>query len=742
MVPPLTSRWSGVCRGASVGLVLAAAAHAADLWSEKNLAAFFEPDRTTLVALSPDGRHLAYTVREDRTLRLMVEDLDSPEKRFAAFLEAEGKRSFFNRTVSVPATLRYVDWVDDRQILYLVSRPVAERGYDEELRLVDVDGSNPRTLLTSNEVETTYDPPTAVTSADRPPPAPISTPRRLQVIGFVTGAPHVLAVAALGNARVETTVYRIDLDSGRRTVTAETTERGRLLFDHSGDPRIEETPRIALPPPTMNFGGGGEEGGGGPIRRSEFFHEGPRVVRQEFLHTAAGRDRWQALDRLVRETPPPIFRYGDADFYGKRSFPLGFAADPNVLYFASNVDRDTFGVYALDLTTGRRSGFAVERDDFDVVDPSATFAEQALVLDRDAKLLGVRLAEGSRGTVWFDPQLAEWQRNLETAIAHRTLSILGWTQDRARVLVLATGTSEPGRYFVCDRGTPVRLTEVLRRTPKIDAGAIAHTEPLALTADRHVLTGVVTYPDHPLVNPPPLVLVCDDFAARPAGLAFDRGAQALAGFGFLVVQINARGGGGLGDRHRAAIADSFDRAPLQDVLASLEWLRAHVPYDQRRVALVGYGFGGYLALHAVQLHPELFRCVVSMNGPADPARWIEPSAWTPPSASVVSLPPSPQAARRYGFFSALKLERASLVTQAAAFTRPILILENSAWGRALRGADLRDALQKAGREVDYHAVELSSEAEQRADVYRQIAGFLNTHLYQFRVDVGHEKEVP
>ena len=39
------------------------------------------------------------------------------------------------------------------------------------------------------------------------------------------------------------------------------------------------------------------------------------------------------------------------------------------------------------------------------------------------------------------------------------------------------------------------------------------------------------------------------------------------------------------------------------------------------MALVGDGFGGYLALRALELWPDEFRCVVTFNAPTDLAYW-------------------------------------------------------------------------------------------------------------------------
>jgi pimeloyl-ACP methyl ester carboxylesterase len=101
---------------------------------------------------------------------------------------------------------------------------------------------------------------------------------------------------------------------------------------------------------------------------------------------------------------------------------------------------------------------------------------------------------------------------------------------------------------------------------------------------------------------------------------FQRDAQALAAMGFMVAQINYRGSTGFGRRQREAISEGFDRIPVDDALAAIEWLGARHGFDRKRVAVGGEGFGGYLALRAVQLHPDAFRCAVAINAPFDLAQ--------------------------------------------------------------------------------------------------------------------------
>lgn len=100
----------------------------------------------------------------------------------------------------------------------------------------------------------------------------------------------------------------------------------------------------------------------------------------------------------------------------------------------------------------------------------------------------------------------------------------------------------------------------------------------------------------------------------PANHGYAGEVQMLAEYGCNVLQLNYPGTAGLGRNTLLRARTRADRATADDVRIGLDWLTENHPYSARRVAAVGIGFGGWLALRTAEILPDRFRCVVSLNG--------------------------------------------------------------------------------------------------------------------------------
>jgi dipeptidyl aminopeptidase/acylaminoacyl peptidase len=254
------------------------------------------------------------------------------------------------------------------------------------------------------------------------------------------------------------------------------------------------------------------------------------------------------------------------------------------------------------------------------------------------------------------------------------------------------------------------------------------------------LTGTITLPSRSRISPPPLVVLCRDIPGRRGRAEFNRDVQAVAAMGFAVATVNYRGSAGFGAHHRDAVKVGFDAIPIEDVRATVAWIARHHPINPMRVGLLGEGFGGFIALRAAQLFPDEFRCVVSINAPTDLADWTvetSRSGWR-------TLPDFGFEARQV-FFDRARLTP-SVTDQVAATDRPVMIVQDLAKAdlRKSQGTSLRAAMKRHDLYVEYlptNAAFTSGDPGVRERVFTQIAGFLNDHIYDFRVDLGVEKEV-
>ncbi len=724
---------------ATLALCAAVPGRAASTFEER-ITALFRPLQAEQVALSPDGEHIAYTHNDRGELAILVMAVGRTERKFKIVVEADRAVAFSR--AKAPPRLRFLRWATPQRLVF------APTEYNNGARMiapiyaVNRDGTDAKNLAEAADFE-------LLGSETEGPPSVLT--RRTSILGFMAGNRDALLVEARGRPTfppedpIPTSLFSINVSTGKITALGEENEDGRYFYDQKGNARLIYThPRLSHTR-TFRYSTGGAWG------------------------------RWLNASEAWAGPVAKAFPVTVANYYGERAFPLGFDANPNILYYASNLGRDTYGVYAIDLAAKQPAALALEDPHVDLVSPEPDDGSAGLVFDEArGHLAGVRAIGLAPFTRWVDPELARIQAGVDRKFPQRTVEILQWDDNRQRFLLRVTGGVEPGRYHVYQRSENV-LVEVLRRAPWLrNSDLHASTSYEFETAGGIHLTGHLTFPRKSRLNPPPLLIdFSEGLMGRPLA-GFDPDAQALAEMGFVVARINHRGGNGFGVKHRSAIHAGIDRVPVDDALAAIDWIARHHAVDRRRIATFGRGLGGYLAMRALQLEADSFRCGVAIEAPLDPRAWLQPPLEdygptvdeSPPDASLADAglndagftgggrrfrPPPPinflQEAQRTFLAQGqqLRVER-SVVRTAEQLTKPVMLVVDPPRDLtiAAQNSDLRSKLKRLGRPAEYVEVG-SGYAENipgaRAKLFRQIEEFFNFNLYDYKVKVGPTTEV-
>lgn len=104
-------------------------------------------------------------------------------------------------------------------------------------------------------------------------------------------------------------------------------------------------------------------------------------------------------------------------------------------------------------------------------------------------------------------------------------------------------------------------------------------------------------------------------------VGFNYRAQALASKGYLVIMPQFRGSSGLGSGHQTAGHGEWGRKMQDDRSDAVQFFEEKGIIDPDRVCIVGGSYGGYAALAGGAFSPELYKCVVSINGIGDLERF-------------------------------------------------------------------------------------------------------------------------
>ena len=98
---------------------------------------------------------------------------------------------------------------------------------------------------------------------------------------------------------------------------------------------------------------------------------------------------------------------------------------------------------------------------------------------------------------------------------------------------------------------------------------------------------------------------------------FNTTAQMLANNGFAVLQINFRGSGGYGKAFQRSAYKKRHSLIQHDIIDGTRWALRLNNIDDEKVCIIGGSFGGYSALMAPLIEPDLYRCAIPRFGPYD-----------------------------------------------------------------------------------------------------------------------------
>jgi dipeptidyl aminopeptidase/acylaminoacyl peptidase len=494
-----------------------------------------------------------------------------------------------------------------------------------------------------------------------------------EVVGRIPGGDEVLiqstAWAEVGDRVV--TVYRLDAVTGlKQEVTVAPIKNAGVIADENGEPRIA-------------------------------WARDAQVVSHFYYREAKGS--WAELARLQGATA--------------RSLPVGFCARDRTLYVEEGDDAG-FAVYAIDVDTGARRELA--RNAF--ADPSQ------LVFDAAHRLVAVEFEPDLPSYTFVAPEhpIARALRGLAGAYPDAQVRFVDASADDRKVVVLVYSDRDPGRYLVVDTQTmSAQLVGQVRPWVKPDDAAERSAFHIK-ASDGLRIHGYVTLPPAG-DSPPPMVVL-------PHGgphwvrdhWRYDAEAQLLAAQGFAVLQVNFRGSEGYGRAYLEAGFGHWGDRMIADLLDATRFAVRKGWADPDRICTYGASYGGYAALQAAILAPDLFRCAAGYAGVYDLERIARSEAWV-------------ESRTARGYFGTAAgadpeaLRAISPVNEAARLTVPVFLAHGEEDPRApIEGAErLKKALTALGRPpewlVEPHEGHGFYDEGARARLYTRLLAFLRAN---------------
>jgi dipeptidyl aminopeptidase/acylaminoacyl peptidase len=305
---------------------------------------------------------------------------------------------------------------------------------------------------------------------------------------------------------------------------------------------------------------------------------------------------------------------------------------------------------------------------------------------------------------------------------------VSYSRDGASALFMVSSSTNSGEYYLFD--TVNRKAKFLfARDSWLDPTMISETKAISFKArDGLNLHGYLTLPRGKEAKNLPLVIMPHGGPHGPRDDAsYDGWMQVIVNAGYAVLKVDYRGSGGYGRAFEVAGYGQWGRKMQDDLTDATLWAVAQGYADKDRLAIMGASYGGYAALMGAAREPDLYKAVISYVGVSD----LE-LMYTRGDIED-SLYGENYLKRVIGKDSEV-LKQNSPVNLAAKFKAPVLIIHGGRDPRVpvVHGKRMRDALQKAGKTVEYFEVadEMHGFYKEKnvAESYRRMIAFLDKAL--------------
>ncbi len=292
----------------------------------------------------------------------------------------------------------------------------------------------------------------------------------------------------------------------------------------------------------------------------------------------------------------------------EKDYPIYSVLRPGRAIVTAYKGGDKRGVYEYDYIAGKLLDPVFQSDDYDV----------SSVNVENGRVISFSYVVDRPETQYQVPALGEIVKKLASALKGARLTIVSSSSDNDVSVIRATYVDRPPTYYLFENSFR-SLSELGPTYPELnESNSGARQKFDYTTKDGFAINGYLTLP--PGIKDPkklPLVVLPHGGPEIRDNLEFDWWANAYASRGYVVYQPNFRGSAGYGNIFRRAGWGEWGRKMQDDISDGVRKLIADEIVDADRVCIVGASYGGYAALAGATLTPELYQCVISVNGVSD-----------------------------------------------------------------------------------------------------------------------------
>jgi len=334
---------------------------------------------------------------------------------------------------------------------------------------------------------------------------------------------------------------------------------------------------------------------------------------------------------------------------------------------------------------------------------------------------------------YFDSKFSKIQRILDKSLPNSINTIDSYNRDETLFVIRNESDIESGAYYLFNyEPNNMRLDFMEASYVGLQPRLLSPTQSIEYEArDGLIIPAYLTVPkDLEAKNLPTIIMPHGGPEARDSwgyrGSTFFI-TQYFVSRGYVVLQPNFRGSRGYGKDFANAGRKEWGLKMQDDVTDGALWMIEQGIADPERMCIMGWSYGGYVAMTATFNTPDLYKCSVSINGVSDlpgiiyeDRNFLGASYWK----RHIGEPGEDKD----------KLKKTSAIYNVDKIHMPILVIAN----RDDTVVDYKqskkfvDKMKNKGKQVTYFEIKEGGhsalEGDGRSAILREMEKFINEHI--------------